>query len=325
MMKRTAMMKAVYHEDFGPADVLKYGDVPRPSPGRDEVLIRVRAAGVNPVDWKIREGLLKTRMPHQFPIIPGWDVAGVVAEVGPGVSGFRKGDAVYAYARKPVIKDGCYAEFVTLPARQIAPKPRSLSFEEAAAVPLAALTAWQALFDAAGLGKGQTVLVHAAAGGVGGYAVQLAKQRGAVVIGTARAENHDYLKELGADHTVDYTSGDVVEQIRTQFPRGVDVVLDAVGGETQIRSAELVRRGGTLVTILAPQAETETALRRRGAKLAYVFVAPNAAQLRKLSSLAESGRLRVHLAATLPLSEAAEAHRRIQGGHTRGKIVLRVA
>ncbi len=325
MMKRTALMKAVYHEDFGPVDVLKYGDLPRPSPGKGEVLIRVRAAGVNPVDWKIREGLLKTRMPHQFPIIPGWDVAGVVAEVGPGVSGFRKGDAVYAYARKPVIKDGCYAEFVTLPARQIAPKPRSLSFEEAAAIPLAALTAWQALFDAAGLGKGQVVLVQAAAGGVGGYSVQLAKWRGAVVIGTARAENHEYLRELGVDHAVDYSVGDVVDQVRPLVPRGVDVVLDAMGGETQIRSAELVRRGGTLVTILAPQAETEKTLRRRGAKLAYVFVAPNAAQLRKLTALAERGDLRVRLAATLPLTEAAEAHRRIQSGHTRGKIVLQVS
>lgn len=323
-MKRTATMNAIYHEDFGPVDVLKYGDVPRPLPGKGEVVIRVRAAGVNPVDWKIREGLLKARMPHQFPIIPGWDVAGVIAEVGAGVSGVRKGDAVYAYARKPVIKDGCYAEFVSLPARQIAPKPPSLSFEEAAAIPLAALTAWQALFDAAGLGPGQVVVVHAAAGGVGGFAVQLAKWRGAEVIGTARPENHEYLRDLGADHVVDYTAGDWRDQILSRFPRGVDVVLDAVGGETQVRSAEVLRRGGTLVTILAPQAETDAALRRRRAKLAYVFVAPNATQLRKLTALVERGRLRAHLAATLPLTDAAEAHRRSQGGHMRGKIVLQV-
>lgn len=324
-MKRTATMKAVYLDDFGPAEVLRFGELPRPTPAKGEVLIRVRAAGVNPVDWKIREGLLKTRLPHQFPIIPGWDVAGVVAEVGPGVRGFQKGDAVYAYARKPVIQDGCYAEYVALPARQVALKPRNLSFEEAAAIPLAALTAWQSLFDAAELKKGQTVLVHAAAGGVGGFAVQLAKNSGATVVGTARAENHEYLRELGADIAVDYTAGDFVAAIRERFPRGVDVVLDAVGGETQTRSAELVRRGGTLVTILAPEAATEAALRRRGANLRYVFVTPNAAQLRKLTALAEAGRLRVHLADMLPLSEAAEAQRRVQTGHTRGKIVLRVA
>jgi len=325
MMKRTPMMKAVYHEDFGPVEVLQYGELPRPAPGRGEVLVRVRAAGVNPVDWKIREGLLKTRLPHQFPIIPGWDVAGVIAELGPGVGRLHKGDAIYAYARKPVIKDGCYAEYVTLPARQIAPKPESLSFEEAAGVPLAALTAWQALFDAADLRPGQVVLVQAAAGGVGSFAVQLAKHRGAIVIGTARAENHDYVRGLGADYVVDYTATEVGEEVRRWFPRGVDVALDAVGGATQVHTASLVRQGGTLVTILAPQAETEAVLKRRGARLAYVFVAPNAAQLRRLTTLVESGRLRVHLAATLPLSEAAEAQRRVQSGHTRGKIVLQVS
>lgn len=323
-MKRTATMTAVYHEDFGAVDVLRVGKLPRPTPGKGEVLIRVHAAGVNPVDWKIREGLLKTRLPHQFPIIPGWDVAGVVVEAGPGVTSYRKGDAVYAYARKPVIKDGCYAEFVALAARQIALKPSRLSFEEAAAIPLAALTAWQALFDAAHLQPDQTVLIQAAAGGVGGFAVQLAKHRRARVIGTARSVNHDYVRELGADITVDYTTTNVVEEIRRQFPRGLDVVFDAVGGETQIQSAELVRRGGTLVTILAPEAAAEQVLRRRGAKLAYVFVAPNAAQLRKLSTLVNRGELRVHLSATVPFTEAAKAQQSVQSGHTRGKIVLQV-
>lgn len=324
-MKKTATMKAVYLNDFGSEAVLQYGDLPRPEPQPGELLIRVRAAGVNPVDWKIREGWLKTRLPHQFPIIPGWDVAGEVAAVGPGARGFQRGDAVYAYARKPVVKDGCYAEYVTLPARQVAPKPKNLSFEEAASIPLAALTAWQSLFDAADLKKGQVVLIHAAAGGVGGFAVQLAKLHGALVLGTARAENHEYVRGLGAEDVIDYSATDFVEEVRRRYSRGVDVVLDAVGGETQVRSASVVKRGGTLVTILAPEPATESALKRRGAVLKYVFVAPNAAQLRKLTRLVEAGRFRTTLADVLPLSEAAEAQRRSRAGHTRGKLVLRVA
>lgn len=313
------VMLAVSFDDFGGEEVLRYREHPVPVPGPGEVLIKVHAAGVNPVDWKIRDGLLKTRMPHQFPIIPGWDVAGTVAAVGPKCRRFRRGQAVFAYARKPVIKDGCYAQFVVLPETSVAAKPKKLSFVEAASVPLAALTAWQSLFDAAQLQKGQTVLIHAAAGGVGGFAVQLAKWKGARVIGTASAVNHDYVRSLGADEVIDYTQTDFAEAVRSLAPKGVDVVYDTVGEQTQVRSIPLVRKGGVLVTILAP---TEQAQSAKGIRLEYVFVAPNAGQLKKLADLADEKKLRTHIAAELPLDQAAEAMRLSKAGHTRGKLVL---
>lgn len=312
-------MRAVSFDNFGDESVLQLREHPDPVPGKGEILIRVMAAGVNPVDWKIREGLLKTRMPHQFPIIPGWDVAGKVEKLGPGCRRFKKGAAVYAYARKPVIKDGCYAEYVVLPEKNVALKPESMDFKQAATVPLAALTAWQSLFDAAGLEKGQTVLIHAAAGGVGGFAVQLAKWKGARVIATASAKNHEYVRSLGADEVIDYTQSDFVEAVRALAPKGVDVAYDTVGEEVQIRSLQTVRKGGTLVTILAPTPEAQSA---RGVHLKYVFVAPNAAQLARLAKLIDSGRVKTHIAAEFPLDQAAEAQRMIRSGHTRGKIVI---
>lgn len=312
-------MKAVSFDDFGGVEVLKYREHPKPSPGKGEVLIRIRAAGVNPVDWKIREGLLKTRLPHQFPVIPGWDVAGTIAALGPGCRRFKKGEAVYAYARKPVIKDGCYAEFVVLPEKQVARKPATLNFVQAASIPLAALTAWQCLFDAADLQKGQTVLIHAGAGGVGGFAVQFAKWKGARVLATASAANHEYVRSLGADEVMDYTQTDFVEAVRAFAPKGVDVAYDTVGDDVQVRTVATVRKGGTLVSILAFRPETQAA---RGIQLRYVFVSPNAVQLAKLARLADSGKLKTHIAAQLPLEQAAEAHRMIRTGHTRGKIVL---
>ena len=315
-------MRAMVIDQFGGRDELHRAEVPPPVPGKREVLIRVHAAGVNPVDWKIREGLLRTRMPHQFPIIPGWDVAGVIESAGPGARRFAPGDAVYAYARKPIIKDGTYAEFVVVPETSVARKPANLDFAEAAAVPLAALTAWQSLFDAAGLKRGQTALIHAAAGGVGGFAVQLARWKGARVIATASAANHDYVRSLGAHRVVDYRTDDVAAAVRDFAPDGVDVAYDTVGGEVQQRSAAMVRSGGVLVSILAfVDAE---AVRARGVEPKYVFVAPSAPQLARLAGLIERGRLKVTLAARLPLEEAARAHEMIETGHTRGKIVLTV-
>lgn len=314
-------MNAIAFDDFGGIEVLALRDLPKPKPGRGEVLIRVRAAGVNPVDSKIRAGLLKTRLPHQFPIIPGWDVAGTIVALGPGCKRFRRGEAVYAYARKPVIKDGCYAEFVVLPEKQVAHKPAALGFQEAASIPLAALTAWQSLFDAAGARKGQTVLIHAAGGGVGGFAVQLAKWRGARVIATASASKHAYVRALGADEVIDYPRTDFVAAALALEPRGVDVVFDTVGDEVQVKSIAALRRNGMLVTILAPRPELKAA---KGIRWKYVFVAPNAAQLNRLAKLVDAGRLKTHLSAVLPLEQAAEAHRLIETRHTLGKIVLSV-
>jgi NADPH:quinone reductase-like Zn-dependent oxidoreductase len=291
-------MKAIAIEEYGGREKLKVMDVPKPVPQPGEVLIRIMAAGVNPVDCKIRQGYLKDRLPNRFPLIPGWDAAGV------------------AYCRKPVIQHGTYAEYVSVPETYVAAKPRNLSFEEAASIPLAALTAYQSLFDAAGLGRGQNVLIHAAAGGVGGFAVQLARDRGATIWATASRKNHEYVRGLGAHHVIDYTACDFREKARN-----MDVVFDTVGGDVQIRSADCVKKGGVLVSILAYQ--DEAALKAKGIVTKYVFVTPNASQLAELAAMAEQGRLKTHLAAVFPLEEAAQAHEMIESRHTRGKIVLR--
>ena len=301
-------MKAIAIDNFGGRTELKLRELPTPVAGKGEVLIKVKAAGVNPVDRKIREGLLRTRLPHQFPIILGWDAAGTV--VGTGA-------AVYAYCRKPIIKDGTYAEYVVVPKTSIARKPKNLSFVEAASVPLAALTAYQSLFDAAGLKRGQRVLIHAAAGGVGGFAVQLAKQAGAYVIATASQAKHAYVKSLGADEVIDYRAVDFRQAVRD-----VDVAFDTVGGETQVKSTDVVRKGGVLVSILAfVDAE---AVRKKGVEPKYVFVAPNGRQLAKLTKLIEAGKLRTKIAKVFPLKAAAKAHALIEQGHTTGKIVLKI-
>lgn len=301
-------MKAIAIENFGGRSELKLMELPKPVAGTGEVLIKVKAAGVNPVDWKIREGLLRFRLPHQFPIILGWDAAGTIVGTG---------EEVYAYCRKPVIKDGTYAEYVVVPRTSVAPKPKNLSFVEAASVPLAALTAYQSLFDAAGLKRGQTTLIHAAAGGVGGFAVQLAKLAGARVIATASKGKHAYVRELGADEVIDYRAVDFRKMVRD-----VDVAFDTVGGETQGNSAEVVKRGGVLVSILA--FGDADAIRKRGVEPRYVFVRPNGAQLRKLARLFEAGKLQTKIAKVFPLRDAAKAHALIEQGHTTGKIVLRV-
>lgn len=315
-------MKAIAIGNFGNRDQLKLVELPKPVPGRGEVLVRVAAAGVNPVDAKIREGLLRARLPHQFPIVPGWDAAGVIEEVGAGCRRLKPGVEVYAYCRKPLVKNGAYAEYLVLAERNVAQKPSTLTMVEAAALPLAALTAYQSLFAAAGLKRGQTVLIHAGAGGVGGFAVQLAREAGARVISTASARNHAYVRDLGAEVVVDYPNADFVQVVRAAVPEGVDVAFDTVGGDVQVRSAGVVKPGGTLVSILAYA--DEAALQAKGIKTRYVFVAPNRRQLDRLARLAERGKLRVRLAAELPLEQAARAHELIESRHTCGKIVLRV-
>jgi NADPH:quinone reductase-like Zn-dependent oxidoreductase len=310
-------MQAIILDAFGGRDQLRLADVPQPQPADGEVLIRVKAAGVNPVDWKIREGYLEGRLPHAMPIIPGWDVAGIVEATNGDSAGLAVGDAVYAYARKPVIQHGCYAEYVTFEAAHVAPKPPSLSFEEAASIPLAALTAYQSLFDAANLQAGEKLLVHAAAGGVGSFAVQLARHAGAEIWGTASPGNHDYLRELGVDHPIDYHT----EDFRT-VAAGMDVIYDCVGGETLDQSPAALAPNGRLVTIV--DGEKCEALVQQGINAQWVFVSPNGAQLRTLAELVEAGALKTHLAATLPLAEAAEAQELIETQHTCGKIVLHV-
>jgi NADPH:quinone reductase-like Zn-dependent oxidoreductase len=316
-------MRAIAITEFGGADRLHQTEVDDPLVGPDSVLIRVRAAGINPVDYKVRQGNLAGRIPHSFPLIPGWDAAGVVEQVGPAVTDIAPGDEVYAYCRKDFVRDGTYAELVSVRDDAVARKPARLSFEEAGGVPLAGLTALQLLRFALDIKAGERVLIHAAAGGVGSFAVQIAKDDDAHVIATASAANHAYLRGLGADDVIDYTSEDFVDAVRERYPDGIDAVADLVGGDVQQRSAEVLASGrGRLGSIIAPP--DADALRDRGLRGHYVFVRPSASGLRVLAAMADAGRLRVHLQEVVPLGEAARAHETLEGGHVRGKIVLRV-
>jgi NADPH:quinone reductase-like Zn-dependent oxidoreductase len=307
-------MKAVALNEYGGPDVLMLRELPDPKIGPDVVLVRARAASVNPVDWKVRDGHLDGAFYVHFPLVPGWDVAGVVEAVGPSITEFAPGDEVIGYVRRDEIQHGTYAELVPAPIRALAPKPRSVGFEEAAALPLAGLTAYQAL-DAASVARGDTVVVHAAAGGVGSFAVQLAVHRGARVIGTASEGNHDYLRSLGAE-PVAYGDG-LVEAVLALSPDGVDAALDLVGGDALAVSPRLVRRAGRIVSVI--DADT---VKRLGGR--YVFVRPEPRMLGDISRLVDEGVLRVTIARTFPLAEAAAAQELSQTGHGRGKIVITV-
>lgn len=315
-------MKAVVIEAFGGSDRLRVADVVKPEPRADEVLIEIAYTGVNPVDWKIREGMLKDLLPHEFPVILGWDAAGIVRAAGSAVSQFVTGDRVFAYCRKPVVHEGTYAEYITMDETAVAPVPAKLSLAEAASVPLTGLTAWQALFDFAALRSGQTILIHGGAGGVGSMAIQFARQAEATVFATAGKHNHEYVKALGAALAIDYTSQAVSVAVEAAAPEGVDVVLDAVGGAALEQSYDLVKRGGVLVSIVEPP--DESANKRRGIRSGFVFVEPNGRQLRSIGRLLESGQIRVPHLEEMPLDDAAAAQDKSRSGHVRGKLVLKV-
>lgn len=310
-----ATMQAVRFHAYGNPEVLVLEEVPQPQPGPGEVLIRVQAAGVNPLDWKVRAGHVKDWLPHQLPLIPGWDVSGVIEAVGPDVAGFQTGDPVIGML--DFKRDGAYAEYVAAGTGNLAPKPASLAPDQAAAVSLASLTAWQSLFEIAGLDSGQTVLIHAAAGGVGHFAVQFARWKGARVIGTASAQNAPFLQELGADEVIDYRSTGFEDEVRE-----VDVVFDLIGGETQQRSWQVLKKGGILVATLgisSPETAKEYGVRGEG-----LLVHPDSAQLRQIAALIDAGDVKPMVTEVFPLSQAARAHELSQTGHVRGKIVLKV-
>ncbi|MDH3237909.1 MAG: NADP-dependent oxidoreductase [Deltaproteobacteria bacterium] len=315
-------MRAIVIESFGGPEVLRPADVPTPEPAADEVLIEVAYAAVNPVDWKIREGMLAGMFPHEFPVILGWDAAGTVKGVGKNVTGFRIGDRVYAYCRKPKVRFGTYAEFVTMDHAAVAPMPKNVGFAEAAGIPLAGLTAWQSLFDAAKIKGGHKVLIHAGAGGVGSLAIQFAKHAGAEVLTTAGSANHAYVKSLGADVAIDYKKENFIDAVRKREPGGIDLVYDAVGGEVQRKSYEVLKKGGRLVAIVNPPVDEEA--RRYGVEASHVFVSPDGEQLRRIGALIESGAVKPPAIQEMRLEDAAEAQRRSQAGHVRGKIVLKV-
>ena len=308
-------MQAVRFHSYGGSEVLVLEEMPRPQAGTGEVLIGVRAAGVNPLDWKVRAGHVKAWMQHRLPLIPGWDVSGVVEAVGPGVTDFKTGDAVYGML--DFLRNGAYAEYVAAGTGNLAPKPNSIDHTQAGAVPLASLTAWQSLFEVAGLKSGQTVLIHAAAGGVGHFAVQFAKRKGARVIGTASADNKSFLQGLGADVVIDYRTTRFEEAVQD-----VDVVLDTIGGDTQQRSWQVLKKGGILVATLG--ISSQEAARQHGVRGEGVMVHPDASQLGQIAALIDAGNLRPAVNTILPLAEAARAHELSQTGHARGKIVLQV-
>jgi NADPH:quinone reductase-like Zn-dependent oxidoreductase len=293
------------HETGAP-DVLRYEEAERPEPGDGEVLVRVRAAAVNPVDWKYRRGYV----PKPLPAVLGNDVSGTV-ELSLA-EGFAEGDDVFGIALS-----GGYAEFATASAAAIAKKPAGVSHEQAAAIPVAGLTAWQALFDRGGLERGQTALVAGAAGGVGHFGVQFAKLAGARVIGTGSSRNREFVLGLGADEYVDYTQQDVADAVS-----GVDVAFDTVGGETTQSLVPTVREGGILVTIAA--APPEEAARERGVRAELVVMSPTSEQLAHVAELVAAGDVRVELSEVLPLTEVQRAHELSETGHVRGKIVLTV-
>ncbi|KAA6215381.1 NADP-dependent oxidoreductase [Streptomyces albofaciens JCM 4342] len=309
-------MRAISQDVTGGPEVLKETELPRPEPGVGQIQIAVRAAGVNPTDWKHRAAGLFVK---DLPRVLGWDVSGVVTAVGIGVTLFAPGDEVFGMVPYPY-GVGTHAEYVTGPARAFVHKPAALDHVQAGALPLAALTAYQALVDTADIRPGQRVLIHAAAGGVGHLAVQIAKAKGAHVIGTASAAKHDFLRSLGADEVIDYRETDFVAAAGT-----VDVVLDCIGGDTLTRSLDVVREGGTVVSILPPvDPATVAAAAERGIRLAVMIVEADHAGMREIAALAESGALRAHIAATFPLEEAAKAHEMGETGRTQGKIVLEV-
>jgi NADPH:quinone reductase-like Zn-dependent oxidoreductase len=309
-------MKAIRVHEYGGPEVLKYEEAPRPEPGPGEVLVRIRAAGVNPVDWKVREGLRREALAYRMPFVPGWDVSGVVDATGPNVTLLRKGDEVYGYPS--VVRNGAYAEYAVVPEAELALKPRSVDHVLAASVPIAALTAWQGLFDAGGLRTDQKVLIHGGAGGVGSFAVQLARWKGAFIVATASGHNQEFLRNLGADLTIDYE--------KTRFDRLVcdaDVVFDTIGGDTLKRSWKVLKKGGMLVsTVEEPSAEKAAA---HGVRAALVSTRADTAQLAEIAKLVDAGMVRPIVEAVFPLIEARRAQELSQTGHARGKIVLQVA
>ncbi|WP_369233995.1 NADP-dependent oxidoreductase [Streptomyces sp. R21] len=310
-------MRAIRQLAVGGPEVLELVEVERPSPGPGEVLVRVRAAGVNPADWKIRAGTARRIV--EPPFTPGLDLAGVVAEVGAEVTGLRPGDRVYGMVFPP---HGAQAEYVTVPADALAPVPPSVDLVQAAALPTAGLTAWQSLVRTAEVRSGQRVLIHAAAGGVGHLAVQIAKAHGAYVIGTARAAKHGFLRDLGADELIDYTVTDFTTAVRD-----VDIVLDPIADDYGPRSLTVLSPGGLLVDVRGTGPD-RTAVRaqaeQQGLRFVEFGVTPSVSDLADIVALAACGGLRVAVEQVLPLADVAKAHELSESGRVRGKIVLEV-
>ena len=308
-------MKAVRIHSYGGADVLRYEDAPEPKIGDDDVLVRVVGSSVNPIDWKVREGYLREMIRHVLPFTPGWDVSGVVHAVGRNASKFQVGDAVYG--RPDVARDGTYAEFIAVRESELALKPRTISHIEAAALPLAGIAAWESLITVGKVAAGQRVLVHAAAGGVGSLAVQIAKARGAYVVGTGSAGSRTLIESLHADEFVDYHS----QQLQ-DIAGNMNLVFDTIGGATQEASWSLLASNGILVSITDPP--SQELARKLGVRAAFVFIQPNAPVLEQMAQWVNGGVLRPVIGAEFALSDIRQAHALSEAGHAQGKIALYV-
>ncbi len=308
-------MKAVRIHEYGSSDVLKIEDVPVPKIADDEVLIRIYAAAVNPVDWKVREGYLRWRNLHTLPLTLGWDLSGVVEKTGSKVQRFKTGDEVYS--RPSIARNGSYAEYIAVQESEVALKPKTITHEEAASIPLVGLTAWEALVTNANIKEGQKVLIHAAAGGVGSIAVQIARIFGCYVIGTASERNISFVMNLGAQEVIDYQKEDF-----NLILNDIDVVLDTVGGETQEKSWKVLKEGGMLMSII--NKPDETIARQYKVRYGYIFVRSDGHVLETLARFVDSGRLKPVVGSVFTLEEIRQAHELSQSRRAKGKIVIKI-
>jgi NADPH:quinone reductase-like Zn-dependent oxidoreductase len=308
-------MKAVRIHEYGSSDVLRIEDIPIPEITEKEVLIKVHATSVNPVDWKVREGLVRWRNIHTLPLTLGWDVSGVVERAGRKVEKFKTGDEVYS--RPSIARNGSYAEYIAVAEDEIAFKPKTLTHEEAASIPLVGLTAWEALVTTANIQAGQKVLIHAAAGGVGSIAVQIARIFGCYVIGTASEKNIGFVRNLGAQEVIDYKSQDFSEMLND-----IDVVLDTIGGPTRENSWKVLKEGGMMMSIINPP--DEEIARQYKVRTGYIFVKSNGHVLESLAHLIDTGKLKPVVGSIFKLEEIKQAQELSQSGRAKGKIVIKI-
>lgn len=308
-------MRAIQIDEYGSADVLDIRDIPKPTLQDNEILVAVHYSGVNPIDLKFRSGFMQQGMPKTFPFIPGWELAGIVEDIGSSVTRFKKGDAIYSMPNFQ--QGGSYAEFVAINENEVALKPESISFTQAAAIPMVAGAAYTCLIKVAQIKAGQKILIHGAAGAVGSFALQIAKNIGAYVIGTASGEGIDLLQNLGADEIIDYTKKDFATLVKD-----VDVVLDLVGGETQLKSFDIIKRGGQLISTTMPPSKEKAGA--AGIRAAFVFTSPDHTMLEEISTMIDNGKLKVNTPQVISLDEVKKAHEMIENKTVKQKIVLDV-
>ncbi len=316
MAKQT---QAAFYTEYGGIDKIQVGPLDLPDLQEGDVLLRVKAAGINPVDYVVREGHFQQVVPGAFPLVPGWDAAGVVEAVGPGASRLPVGTEVYGYVRRPVAQHGTFAEYIVVPECYLALRPQKLTWKAAGGLPLAGLTAYQSLFTHGHLQAGETVLVLGASGGVGSLGIQLAKDAGATVVAVASAANAGFMKEMGADFTINYAQGPVAEQVRAVVPAGIDLLFDCISGDTLAQSLPALKPSGRIVSTLSDGKNLSLA---PGIRFAHMMAQPSVPDLDHLRELADAGRLRVRVLATFPLADVKKAFEQIESKHTTGKVVI---